>query len=270
MAAEANQLAGTNVIAPEDPAFAAPANLEASGTSAGLVLGIELLPRHGLRLGLSWVSSSSATLDTTLSIANAPVMETLRRQLQARQLDLALQGAGTVEWRIPQVVNAGIAIEPREGLELAADLQWTDMSSVGIVDAEFTMRSTTLLPQAMEATKLRTSDWRVAGSGAFRLRDDLQGIVRVAWDANSVPERQVNPNNLDVDSVSVGIGADWAMTPRLRVMLDGTHFFILERDIAHSYYVESADAVGAFNLPPGTGRYSFDANRVRLSVAFLL
>jgi long-subunit fatty acid transport protein len=270
MGAEANQLAGTNAIAPEDPAFAAPASIEGNGTSFGAVAGIEFLPTRWLRFGASWVSGSSASLDATLSVQDAPVMAALRQELHARQLELSLQGQGTVEWRIPQVINAGVAVEPREGLEIAADLQWTDMSSVGIIDTQFTQRSSTLIPQAMVSTKLRTNDWRVGGHSIFVLREHLRGVVRVAWDSSDVPENLVNPNNLDFDVISVGAGAEWAMTPRIRVMIDYTHFFVIDRDVTHSLYVESPDAVGAFNLPSGNGRYSFEADRVGLSLAWLL
>src|SRR5262249_787005 len=192
---------------PDAPAVAAAASIEGNGTSLGAVAGIEFLPTRWLRFGASWVSSSSSSLDATLSVENAPVMDALRRELHARQLELSLQGQGTVEWRIPQVINAGVAVEPREGLEIAADLQWTDMSSVGIIDTQFTQRSSVLIPQAMVSTKLRTNDWRVSGRSIFALREDLRGVVRVAYDASDVPENLVNPNNLDFDIVSVGAGA---------------------------------------------------------------
>jgi long-subunit fatty acid transport protein len=270
MGATMNQLAGTNAIAPEDPAFAAPASIEGSGTSFGAVLGIEFQPTRWLRYGASWVSGSSSSMDATLQVQNAPVMDALRQELHSRQLALSLTGTGTVEWGIPQVVNAGVAVLPRENLELAADLQWTDMASVGVVDTRFAMRSSTLIPEAMVSTKLRVNDWRVSGRGIFGIREDLRGVVRVAWDGSSVPDQLVNPNNLDFDVVSLGGGAEWTLSPRVRVMIDYTHFFVIDRDVTKSHYVESPDAVDAFNLPPGTGRYSFEADRVGLSLAWLL
>jgi long-subunit fatty acid transport protein len=270
MGATMNQLAGTTAISPEDPSFAAPASIEGNGTSFGAVVGIEFEPTHWLRYGVSWVSGSSSSMDSTLSVSNAPVMDALRQELHSRQLALSLQGTGTVEWGIPQVINAGVSVLPRHDLELAADLQWTDMSSVGVVDTRFTQRSSTLIPEAMVSTKLRVDDWRVSGRGVFAVREDVRGVVRVAWDGSSVPEQLVNPNNLDFDVISLGAGAEWAMSPRVRVMLDYTHFFVLDRDVTRSHYVESPDAVDAFNLPPGTGRYSFEADRVGLSLAWLL
>src|SRR5207249_1042234 len=74
MGGEFNALFGANVIAPEDPAFAAPTQVNASGLGLGWTVGLQLVPHDKVRIGLDYVSATESDLDTQLVVGAAPVM----------------------------------------------------------------------------------------------------------------------------------------------------------------------------------------------------
>lgn len=255
----------------EDPTYDARTELSGVGWGVGGFAGVLVTPVPWLRLGLAFHSGAGTmTLPVRIEVAlPTSVRDFVARNLPSVTLP-ALTAQADVEVTSPFIVTAGVAVEPMEGIEIAADLHWIDYSTTSLTVANVTQSSTSLIDSQV-LIKARDDAFLVGLRGAYQVLDALGVALRLEYEVNTRPEMFVSPVSIDFHKISVHAGLAWRAASWLTLTLEYGHYFLLDRQVEKSHFAPNAAPATpeeeGMDKPSPTGTYTGIADRVGLGVA---
>jgi len=111
--------------------------------------------------------------------------------------------------RWPQQLSLGVGVMPREGLRLAAQLDWAGWSRVEIIAVQF--------PDNPNLDQVYPVDWNdnysVRIGGEYRVRPTVEVRAGAYFDSNAVPDRTIERQYLDDAKFGVSAGASLHFGP---------------------------------------------------------
>jgi long-subunit fatty acid transport protein len=255
----------------EDPTYQGLTRIDGVGVGVGVFGGVLIAPWPWLSLGVGFHSGSvgpvKVPVDMQVQIPTA-ISDWVASKLPSLVLP-ELRARGEVKTSVPMTVAAGIALEPLSGLELVADLHWTDFSTSGVMIGNVTRSSTSLIGDQV-LIKGRSDDILVGLRGSYWVLPVLNLALRLEYQTNTRPDRWVSPISVDFHRWSVHLGAAWRATRWLTLTLEYGHYFLLSRTVSDSTFGPNANPTTpeeeGLDKPPPTGDYRIDVDRVGLGL----
>jgi long-subunit fatty acid transport protein len=199
-----------------------------------------------------------------------------------------LQGEGNVGYNLPARINAGIVLKAIEPLRLelmGSYVFWSTFTDYDIntyVDPQTFIQGTPPLNEvaAQNASDLVSQDlqWArdtqntfwVGLDGKVNLPGPLRAGARVMYDRHAIPDSAVSANNIDFDSVIVGLMGEVKPIKKLGIGVSYSHHFLMDRVITNSAFAVSLDPAvaspGRYFYPASNGTYSGSIDRLALYV----
>jgi long-subunit fatty acid transport protein len=258
----------------EDPRYDAYTTLNGVGWGVGVYAGALFTPWPWLQIGASFHSGPgnvSVPVDMEVQLPRS-VTDFVQQSLPSVKLP-ELKAEGSVEVSSPWILTAGIKVLPTARLELAADLQYMNKSSLTTLTGIIHRASSELI-SGQVLVKASRDDVLVGARAAYQVRDDLRVALRMEFGRNTRPDRYTTPVSLDMDKISLHVGASWQATRRIQLFLEYAHYFIFTREIRETNFAPNAlpttPEEEGFDRPSPTGTYSAQTDRVGagLTVSF--
>lgn len=218
-------------------------NVSGSDWSVGFNAGVLYEPTESTRIGLAYRSSVNHTLrgsaDFAVPTAATPLTAT----------GLFTDSTANAELNLPDTVALGVHQAITDGLDLTADLTWTNWSDFQELRVDF---------DSPQPDKVVPQNWRdtvrIAAGLTYDISDSWTIRGGVAYDPSPVPQEFVTARIPDSDRTWVSLGLSYEPTDNLSLDLAYTHIFIAGRSINQSEegagtligsYDNSVDIVGA-------------------------
>jgi long-subunit fatty acid transport protein len=281
-AARINQLACSALGAPssscqtdsplvrEDPRYDAPTSLGGVGWGVGVYAGALFTPCPWLQIGAAFHSGPgnvSVPVEMEVQLPSS-VVDFVRQSLPSVKLP-ELKAEGAVEVSSPWILTAGLKVLPTPRLELSADLQYMNKSALTTLVGNIHRASSELITGQV-LVKASRDDILTGVRGAYQVRDDLRVALRLEFGRNTRPDRYTTPVSLDMDKLSLHVGASWQATRRIQLFLEYAHYFIFTREIRETNFAPNAlpttPEEEGFDRPSPTGTYSAQTDRVGLGM----
>jgi long-chain fatty acid transport protein len=206
----------------------------------GANLGVLFKPRADTRIGFSYRSEVSCTLEGTASFANRPPA------LAAGLPD----GPVTAEVTLPALASLSLFKEMSPQVDLLADISWTGWSSFKDLTIKRTNGTT------LSSTKENWGDTLRYSLGVnYRQNDKITWRMGVAYDESPVPNAFRTPRIPDQDRTWLAFGVQYKLDDKARIDAGYAHLFVKDAR------VNIGDSVGPSVYPYGqlNGEY---ANKV--------
>jgi long-chain fatty acid transport protein len=187
------------------------------GFNAGILFE---LPTH-TRIGLSYRSAIDYDIEGSARFIPPTATNPVGTAIvgAASQSTLA-NGPASVDLKLPDSAILSVSQSLGPDLQLLADVAWTGWSSVQ------ELRVVRESGVTLSATPERWKDvWRVAVGGVYRLNDAWKLRAGVAYDETPVPASTRTARLPDADRKWVAVGAQWSLTPQMRVDMGYAHLF---------------------------------------------
>jgi len=198
--------------------------------------------------------------------------------------DATIDGTGSIAYRYPSRVNAGVVLRPLPALRLEAMGGWvgwgvftdyniqTNVQPEDITEAlsdEGAEISADLLTQTRQwARDTRNSGW-VAIDGKFQANPVFLFGGRVLYDHAAIPDSALSTNNYDANTVAVSGLAAAGLGP-ITVGLSAEQQFLATRTVTDSAYGLTLDPAerneDRYFFPSSNGTYSGGITRLGISV----
>lgn len=190
------------------------ANLKGSGTAVGWQVGALYEPRAGTRVGLTYRSAITHTIDGTVEFENVPAL--LAPGFRG--------GSASAKVVTPSNVSLGIAQEIGRFTVLGG-LTWTQWSHFH-----------DLLVVYQGGQSLTEENWHdtvtVSAGVEYHINDAFTVRTGVAWDQSPVPDETRTPRIPDGNRTWLSIGGTWNATRNLALSLAYSHIFIADTKVA--------------------------------------
>jgi long-chain fatty acid transport protein len=184
------------------------ANVSASGVGLGAALGATVKPTDNIRIGVAWRSPLhiSTTGNGTVTMPSGPTPEEI---------------AHDQHW--PQQASLGVAVLPEPTIRLAAQVDWTQWSTVHDLVVSF--------PAAPLLDQTYREDWKdswTARAGAeFAVSPAVALRGGAYFDSHAVPDRTIERQYLDSNKVGIAVGtsiraAGWRVDAAIDTVLPST------------------------------------------------
>ncbi len=182
--------------------------LSASGVGLAVAAGMLAKPTDTLRVGVAWRSPLHVETDGsgTIQFPSGPSQE---------------QFTHAQKW--PQQGSLGVALVPDRQLRVAAQLDWTQWSTVQDLAVRF--------PAQSALDQVYREDWRdtwtVRAGGEYAFSPAVAARAGAYFDTAAVPDRSLERQYLDSNKVGVAAGASvraagWRLDAALDVVLPST------------------------------------------------
>ena len=233
-----------------DPVF----SMDGSDWAFGYHLGLLWEPAPAFRLGIDYRSRITEAVHGTQQVT-IPAGITALSPATAAVLGTLDQGAST-QVTVPDVLTVSTVWQVTPGFAALATVQWTDWSLLQTLSVAGSQGATSALPLHLRDSWLGTvgANWRP--TAAPRLL--LQGGV--GYERGPVPDASRTPRLPGLDVVLVGLGATYAVTPKIRLQASYLHEFGL------------AGATNSFSATPSagvlTGSYRTQADVISVGMAW--
>ncbi len=253
-----------NPIGCENPTASTPLKLSGTGASAGASIGFLWRPHPMVRIGAGYISPTKVPIAATLSI-DPSKLEGFARQFLPGFNTLAVNGSGSATITVPQRVHVAIAVDVHPRIELMAQLRWINFSQAEIIDGALTTRTSSLVPDALQIPGVKNDEWggilRIIG----RIKERTRLAFSLAYTTASVPDAFLTPNNLDFDTITLNLAANFRVSQRLFVGASFSQGVLLPRTITRSAF--SNASAEPFNLADPSGRYTANSERLGLDLS---
>ena len=190
------------------------ATLKGSGTALGWQIGGLFEPRAGTRLGLTYRSAITHTLDGTVEFENVPAL--LAPGFRG--------GAASAKVVTPSNVSLGIAQDIGRFTVLGG-LTWTQWSHFH-----------DLLAVYQGGSSFTEENWHdtvtVSAGVEYHVNDAFTLRTGVAWDQSPVPDSTRTPRIPDGNRTWLSIGATWNATRNVALSLAYSHIFVADTKVA--------------------------------------
>jgi long-chain fatty acid transport protein len=197
--------------------------LKADDFGIGFSLGAIWQVTPSTKLGVSYRSRTDLTLegDATLNTAGNPVNDTIAGAIGLSSMSVE------ADLTLPQSVRFGVHHQLTPEWSIAADVEWTDWSSVDRL--EIVSSST----GAVVDTRILEWEDSFAFSIGTTYRADENWAFRfgVMYDQSPVPDSTRGPIVPDTDRIMLGLGAEYALSNSVSVIAGYQFAYFLPGDI---------------------------------------
>ena len=200
------------------------AKVEGDDVGVGAVLGIIVEPVDGTRLGLSYRSQISHSIDgnADFDLGNSGV-GAIVAAATGQFVDTGARASLTV----PTMVSFGASQAIGEHLTLLGEVQWTDWSQFDQLRVQFDNPA-----QADSVTTQNWHDtWFASLGAAYRFNEQWTVRTGVAYDESPVPAADRSPRIPDSDRYWLSAGASWSPWPDWTFDLGYSHIFMPDGNV---------------------------------------
>ncbi len=274
----------------EQPGYAVNSVFDLRDTTATFGAGIYVTPTE--RVGISLAYQHGLQLDNegdlTLRFGCPPAYDTIARAAAQGigTCDTTVTGRGSISYRLPGRIQAGVALRPTDRLRIeamGAVVFWSVFEEYAIQPLVAPSAFTEAENQGNRAVASdlasafrpwardnRTSGW-VGIDAKAELGQRLAVGGRLLYDRAAVPSSTLSANNYDADSLSVSGLVDVAAFDRLSVSLSIGHQALARRTVTDSAFALWADrearpADPRYFYPSADGVYRGGITRLGLNV----
>lgn len=270
----------------EDPNYSATLNFARASDLASvqsLSVRVDLDPK--LKASATWISRASVKHRGDVDIAfRCPPQTDVLGRFGAESYglcDTTLKANGSVAYRLPSRIHAGVQYEPLKNLHLtgmAGMVFWSQYKDLDITISGVETLNDLANPATAEkvnqtrkwARDSRNSPWLAIDAKADLQDDQVTVGGRLTFDAASVPERALSTNNYDASNLILTGLAAVRPSPNLQIGLQFSHQFLFQRTVDESGFLATLDPAQApedrWFYPQANGVYTGSINRVGLSV----
>ena len=199
------------------------AKLTADDWAVGFNLGALYMPSESTRFGLAFRSEIDHKAEGDADFRNDDA-----------GIGAALNGAGlfldtdaSAEVTTPATISAGVYHEYANGLELMAEIAWTDWSTFEELRVEF--------DNPAQPDNVTTEDWKdsffFAVGARYELTETFALSGGVAYDQSPIPESTRTPRVPGSDRTWLAFGGDYQVTDDISLNASYTHIFMKDGDI---------------------------------------
>ncbi len=183
-------------------------SLSASGVGLGGALGAVVKPTDTIRIGVTWRSPLhiSTTGSGTVVMPGGPTEEQISHDQHG-----------------PQQASLGLAVLPAPAVRLAAQVDWTQWSTVHDLAVRFP--ATPTLDQVYN--EAWTDNWTVRAGGEYAVSSAIALRAGAYFDSDAVPDRTIERQYLDSNKLGIAAGtsvraAGWRVDAAVDVVLPST------------------------------------------------
>jgi hypothetical protein len=181
--------------------------------------------------------------------------------------------AGDIEAdvKMPLMVFTALAFEPHPRWELRFDHRFINRAAASSTDLVVVEATS---PDVMDTTLVK--GYYDRQSFGLRLARSLaegrgRAALRTRYENNSVPEQTVTPSNMDFQKLEIGLAGSWALSRRVLLTGQVSHYFLWSRRVDESLHRPLAEpSLDEFNHPSPTGTYTGVADYVAFWMSVLL
>ena len=227
------------IASPEDPKYDALGQLNVGPIfSPSANMGATLIPEKHLRIGVS---------GQLPNLINAPATINVRLP-NAAEFDKAHQEGqkAHVRFELPAIVRLGIEVRPVDGLRIEAAYVrefWTTHHSIDVIPDNVNLIGVTGFPSPFKVAPINlprqfdnANSLRLGGELSFKTPNGyvMTGRVGVSYDESAVPAAYLSPLTIDLDKVTVGLGAGLHIGEHWRLDALYAHVFAGDRRVETS------------------------------------
>lgn len=218
------------------------AEIEGDNIAYGLNIGLLFNPTNKTRIGASYRSKISHTLEGKAnftvndSLANVFVAVPTAANPSGVKLQQALQTTRlktrdvTADAKLPDSLSLSVAHNYTNKIELLADATWTGWSSfeeLRVVDS--TGSDVALTPEKWDDV------WRLSIGGNYKYSDKLTLRTGVAFDESPIPSAELRtPRIPGNDRTWASLGAGYKINDHMNMDLGFSHLFVDDTPINHT------------------------------------
>jgi len=232
------------------------AKVDVDGTAWGWNLGALWEPSPGTRIGASYRSQLSYSLEGTTSVA------------LVSGVPLSTAGGPTkVDIKFPDMASLSLAQTLNDRWQLLGDVTYTWWGKIGQLDAINTTNNTIRDKLAFNFDNA----WRVSVGANYTYSDSWKFRGGLAWDQSPVKDDTRTVRLPDNDRYWLALGAQWKFTKSMALDIGYAHLFIQDADIAFTRsqtLPTGAAAPGTATTVNGTYKGSVDILSLQLAVTF--
>ncbi|MGI9510298.1 MAG: OmpP1/FadL family transporter [Geminicoccaceae bacterium] len=199
------------------------AKLTADDWAMGFNLGALYMPSENTRFGIAFRSEIDHTAEGDAEFSNDDA-----------GIGAVLNGAGlfldtdaSADVTTPASISIGAYHEYANGLELMAEVAWTDWSTFEELRVEF--------DNPAQPDSVTAEDWDdsffVALGARYKLSDTLALSAGVAYDETPIPDDTRTPRVAGADRYWLSFGGDYQVTDSISLNASYTHIFVKDGDI---------------------------------------
>lgn len=197
--------------------------LEADDWGIGYTIGALFTPTERTRFGLAFRSEVDHRAEGSADFTNddAGIADALNGA------GLFLDSGASAEVSTPATISAGAFHEYENGLELMAEVAWTDWSTFDELRVEF--------DNPAQPDNVTTEDWNdsffVALGARYKLSEDFAISGGIAYDESPIPDETRTPRIPGSDRYWISVGGDYNLTDSISLNASYTHIFMEDGDI---------------------------------------
>ena len=264
----------TELLPREHPDYEARTLIDGLGWGVGVYAGVLITPAPWLRIGAGFHSGAgSVKIPVEMSV---DIPKTVRAFMDKNMPSVSLPDItadGEVRTTSPMIVTVGLAINPIERLEIAADLHWIDYSETAVMMGVVTRSSSSLLGSQV-LIKGRDDSFLTGLRGNYRFLPWLTAGLRFEYENNTRPEEFVSPVSVDFHRFSFHAGVALRPARWITITVEYGHYILPDRHINNSRFapngLPTTPEEDGLDKPSPAGRYWVDVDRVGVGVMFSL